>query len=79
MDDANPNAAEVCALGIVDQHRGKGLGKALLGYAIATALGKRLHPVVLSVSAENEAALGLYKSEGFTTTKTMVCYTLDCA
>jgi ribosomal protein S18 acetylase RimI-like enzyme len=38
-----------------------------------------LDPVVLSVNAENEAALRLYRSEGFVLTETVVCYALDCA
>jgi mycothiol synthase len=75
----NRMAAEVGAFGIVDRHRGLGLGRSLLRYACSFAAGMGLDPVILSVNAENEAALRLYRSEGFVLTETVVCYALDCA
>lgn len=78
-DAENREAGELLAFGIVNQHRGMGLGRGLLRYACSFAVGKRLNPVILSVNAENEAALRLYKSEGFVLMETFVCYVLDCA
>jgi mycothiol synthase len=75
----NPDAGELLAFGIVNQHRGLGLGRSLLRYACTFAAGEGLNPVILSVNAENETALMLYRSEGFVLTETMVCYALDCA
>jgi mycothiol synthase len=72
-------AGEVGAFGIAGRHRGLGLGRSLLRYACSFAAGMGLDPVVLSVNAENEAALRLYRSEGFVLTETVVCYALDCA
>ena len=78
-EDENREAGEVSAFGIIDQHQGRGLGRALLRYARSFARDRGLHPVILSVDAENEAALRLYTSEGFIPTETMVCYSLDCS
>jgi mycothiol synthase len=77
-EDEGRNSGEVSALGIVDGHRGQGLGRALLRYAVAFALKNGLGPLSLSVHADNEAAITLYRSEGFALTTTMVCYALAC-
>ena len=61
------------------RQRGRGLGRALLRYACAFAAGRGLDPVVLSVNAENDTALGLYQAEGFAVAEAVVCYALDCA
>jgi mycothiol synthase len=70
----NREAGEVGALGIAGRCRGMGIGRSILRYACSFAAGKGLDPVILSVNAENEAALSLYRSEGFVLTHTMVCY-----
>jgi mycothiol synthase len=72
------NAAEIIALSIGRDFRGQGLGRSLLRYAVAFAVSNGLQPVYLSVNGENETALGLYISEGFVLTETVVCYALDC-
>jgi mycothiol synthase len=73
-DSENPEAGEVGAFGIAGAHRGVGLGRSLLRYACSFAAGKGLDPVILSVNAENETALSLYRSEGFVLTETIICY-----
>jgi mycothiol synthase len=75
----NESGAEVSGLGIVSPFRGRGLGRMLLRYAGAFALRRGFRTVVLSVHAENESALGLYRSEGYELIDTVVCYALDCA
>jgi mycothiol synthase len=75
----NKSGAEVSGLGIVSPLRGRGLGRMLLRYAGAFAVRHGFLTVVLSVNAENESALGLYRSEGYVLTDTVVCYALDCA
>jgi mycothiol synthase len=72
-------AAEVLAFGIVRPERGNGLGRKLLRYAWTIAHRHGLRPVMLSVNAENETALGLYRSEGFVLVETIVCYALELA
>jgi len=75
----NDSGAEVSGLGIVPSFRGRGLGRMLLRYAGEFALHRGFLTVVLSVNAENETALGLYRSEGFVLIDTVVCYARDCA
>jgi mycothiol synthase len=78
-DNEDSQAADISALGVLAEHRGQGLGRALLRYAVAFAAGNGLHRVGLSVSAVNEAALSLYKSEGFVVSEAVSCHALDCA
>ncbi|MCJ7735383.1 MAG: GNAT family N-acetyltransferase [Anaerolineales bacterium] len=75
----NPQAGELIALGIVSQHRGLGMGRKLLRYAVDFANSQGLNPTILSVNAENKSALKLYQSEGFILTESVVCYALDCS
>ena len=53
------------ALAVAPEHRGRGIGAALLDVAIATARAEGLHKLSLSVFAHNEAAIGLYRKLGF--------------
>jgi mycothiol synthase len=78
-DGEDPAQAEVGALGIVGVLQGRGLGRLLLRYAVGFAVQNRFGSVVLSVNAENESALRLYQSEGFSVIETMVCYAKDCS
>jgi mycothiol synthase len=71
--------AEVSALGIAPSHRGEGLGRGLLRWAGDFALEKGFRGMVLSVNAENEGALQLYRSEGYQLIETVVCYTYPCS
>lgn len=61
-----------CYSGVADisiyierEMRGKGLGKALLGYLIETAKDQGFHKLVLSALDFNEAGKSLYRSMGF--------------
>jgi mycothiol synthase len=77
-EQERPGAAEIGGLSIADAYRGSGLGRRLLRYGLALAARKGLHPVLLSVNAENEAALGLYRAEGFVPIEKMICYAMTC-
>ncbi|OJF90033.1 GNAT family N-acetyltransferase [Pararhizobium antarcticum] len=50
------------SLAVYRQHRGKGIGQALLADQIASACGEQ---VSLITESHNEAALGLYSAHGF--------------
>jgi ribosomal protein S18 acetylase RimI-like enzyme len=76
VDDAG--AAEIGALSVAGERRGEGLGRVLLRHAVCFAAWHGLHPVYLSLNAENSRALRLYESEGFVVTATMVCYARAC-
>ncbi|MDR0804664.1 MAG: GNAT family N-acetyltransferase [Oscillospiraceae bacterium] len=62
--------AELLILGIFPEHRGKGMGKALLAEFIAETKRKHytvpLEKIFLEAMADNTAALRLYTSAGFT-------------
>jgi ribosomal protein S18 acetylase RimI-like enzyme len=57
----------VISLAVVPEHRGKGIGSALLRRVVEEALDARLRSVSLDVAARNERAIRLYESEGFVT------------
>ncbi|HXV91833.1 MAG TPA: ribosomal protein S18-alanine N-acetyltransferase [Pseudonocardia sp.] len=57
--------AEIHTLGVGPQHQGRGIGRALLHGLLAVADTARA-AVFLEVRTDNEAARGLYESEGFT-------------
>ena len=57
--------AELLALGVHPRHRRRGLGDALLRAACATALAAGASKMFLEVAADNESALQLYHSLGF--------------
>jgi ribosomal protein S18 acetylase RimI-like enzyme len=56
--------AEV-AMAVAGDHRGRGIGSALLTAAIDTARAEGIHKLSLMVFAHNEAAIGLYRKLGF--------------
>ncbi|MAG92304.1 MAG: N-acetyltransferase [Planctomycetaceae bacterium] len=58
-------------VGVVPEHRGLGLGRALLLKALAGFRSRRLRRVYLEVTAENAPAVRLYKSAGFRLIRTM--------
>uniref|UniRef100_A0A7C2NVS8 GNAT family N-acetyltransferase n=1 Tax=Schlesneria paludicola TaxID=360056 RepID=A0A7C2NVS8_9PLAN len=58
-------------VGITPAHRGLGLGRALVLQALAGFQQAGLHRVSLEVTANNAAAVALYRSVGFRTTRTM--------
>lgn len=62
----------VAAMGVTLDHRGRGVGRALLEAAldVSSAAGARL--LLLEVIAQNRAALALYQSGGFTATRRLV-------
>ncbi len=52
-------------MAVTASHRGRGLGRALIGKAIEHASGRGLSRIELTVHPENVAAQGLYASVGF--------------
>ena len=71
-------AADISALSVARDHRRRGLGRLLLRHAVCFAAWRGLQPVFLSLNAENDRALHLYRSEGFVVTDTIVCFSIDC-
>jgi ribosomal protein S18 acetylase RimI-like enzyme len=63
--DGAPQGCGIVGMGIVDGHRGQGLGRRLLARAIAAARAKGMTQIQLDVRAANTAAIALYKKLGF--------------
>lgn len=58
--------AHLVGMMVADTHRGHGLGRALLAAALARLRATPgIAQVTLSVTTGNEAAIGLYRSQGF--------------
>jgi mycothiol synthase len=74
LDDMG--AGEILAFGILEEYRGKNLGRNLLRYGTNFLSGKALNPVILSVNGENHGAINLYQKEGFNLTESVICYSL---
>jgi ribosomal protein S18 acetylase RimI-like enzyme len=60
-----PGVMELGYLGVVPEARGRGVGKALLRYAVRTAAAHSCPDLNLSVDERNEPALQLYRAHGF--------------
>jgi len=76
-DDAGATFGEVRLVGVEPASRGRGLGRALLRWSIARFRHLGLDRAELSVVAANDAALSLYRSEGFRTTVAWPQWSLD--
>jgi ribosomal protein S18 acetylase RimI-like enzyme len=55
----------VLGMGIVEEHRGKGIGEALMRAALRQARERGLLRVELTVRSDNERAIALYRKIGF--------------
>jgi ribosomal protein S18 acetylase RimI-like enzyme len=58
-------------IGVVPEHRGLGIGRALVMKSLEGFLNARVTRVVLEVTASNVTAVDLYRSLGFRVTRTM--------
>lgn len=65
--DAKEREGWVCILGVVRSHRRRGIGRALLMDSVNWLTGRGVRTIRLLVDAENDKALGIYKSAGFET------------
>ena len=71
LDAGSP---EIRTLGVDPAARGRGLGKALLGHALAWLAQAQLAPCRLSVAVANARALALYQNMGFETVDQSACW-----
>jgi ribosomal-protein-alanine N-acetyltransferase len=62
-----PGAAEadVLTVGVVPEHRGQGIAKALMALITDWAKAQRSTAMMLEVKTDNSAAIGLYESLGY--------------
>ena len=57
----------VLGMGVIREHRGKGIGRALMQATLAAAKASGLRRIELTVRVDNEPARRLYESFGFVT------------
>ena len=69
-NELHAGRGEIGTLGVARAARGIGLGRALLRWGVVWLEANTPAPVTLVVDGENENALGLYRSEGFTVART---------
>jgi ribosomal protein S18 acetylase RimI-like enzyme len=65
VNDDEPEVAHVYQVWVAAEHRGRGIGRLLMEAVIAWARESRLHAVLLDVTADNAAAVQLYRRLGF--------------
>lgn len=68
---------EIYVIGADPSRHGHGLGRALTAAGLASLADRGITVGMLFVDAANEAAVGLYRALGFTTTRTDRAYGLD--
>jgi mycothiol synthase len=76
-DDAGCRFGEVRLIGVLPAVRGRGVGRALLRWSIARFRQLGLDRAELAVVVANDAALALYRSEGFRTVVVWPQWSLD--
>jgi mycothiol synthase len=75
LDPAQPSG-EIAFLGVLPEHRGKGLGLTLLRLAVGALLRKGCDNIHLAVSTDNERAVDLYRRAGFVEWRRSTTYSL---
>ena len=61
----NKDVGDLRGLGVLPEHRGKGLGRALTAYSVEFFAEKGVKKVTLGVDTTNKQALAIYSSLGF--------------
>jgi ribosomal protein S18 acetylase RimI-like enzyme len=67
MPPISQDSLYVISLAVAPEHRGRGIGSALLRRVVEEALGSGLRSVALDVAASNDGAIRFYEREGFVT------------
>jgi len=63
------DAFHLMNLAVVEEYRGRGIGRALLADFVAEARAERVSDAWLEVAVTNAPAIALYEAEGFTTVR----------
>jgi ribosomal protein S18 acetylase RimI-like enzyme len=68
---------EIRTIGVLAEHRGKGIGQNLLNYCLNKSLDFGLKHCHLTVAVTNKKALDLYLRAGFKITEKFMCYRVE--
>jgi len=68
----------VVSVAVIVEHRGKGLGKALMQEAMSGMISKKCDEVYLEVRVSNESAVKMYEHLGFVIKTRIRGYYRDC-
>ena len=71
--DDEEKAGFIGTISVDKEHRSRGLGRALVRFALSLANQNGFNRVFLAVNTDNRSALDLYLSEGFSIVKAMTC------
>ncbi len=71
--DDEPDSGFIGTISVDRERRGQGLGRALVRTALGISRQNGFRQAFLSVNADNEGPLALYRSEGFSLVKAMTC------
>ena len=72
---ADERTGEIYVIGVAPDAQGSGLGRALVVAGLERLARKRFGRAMLYVAADNDAAIGLYRSLGFRLTRTDQAFT----
>mgnify|MGYP006295172337 CR=1 FL=1 len=75
-DGRDDGAAEIVYLGVVPEHRGRGLGKALVTRAVTAPLGAGRDTIQVIADAANGPAMSVYEGTGFTESRRRLAHFL---
>jgi ribosomal-protein-alanine N-acetyltransferase len=57
--------ADILTVGVIPEHRGKGIARHLLGLITDFAVDRQASAMMLEVKSDNVEAIGLYESSGY--------------
>lgn len=77
IEDENGDDTEIRTIGVLPEHRGKGIGQHLLNYCLNKTSDLGMKSCHLTVAVTNKKALDLYIRAGFETIEKYKCYRID--
>ncbi|MGZ3745185.1 MAG: GNAT family N-acetyltransferase [Pseudobdellovibrionaceae bacterium] len=77
IEDEAGHETEIRTIGVLPEHRGKGIGRHLLNYCLNRTFDLGFKSCHLTVAVTNKKALDLYLRAGFEITEKFMCYRME--